>query len=419
MKWRLPIGSLARTSLQVMVWQGVRLVCLAAWIVVAARGLGAQDYGIFSGIAGTASALAGLVGLGSGMLMYQYSASDASRFSPYWKQTWVLCAFTSLPLALLLFPAVLGSASISLTGISLIAASEILAFPYVTNAAFAFAAHERMGWAAALPAASALLRLIAIVAFSVLPIAHSLDHYLFLHLLASLGGAAFALLAVKRLLAPRPQRWQMQPGDLRHGAGHAASWTSTTAVTTFDKSLVLRAGGDTTAGLYAACYRIAAVAAMPLDAMVMSAMPRLFRANQDPERHRRLVLAMTAAAAAYTGIVAALLWWGAALLPHVLGPDFAAAVPDLRWMGLFVLGYSLRQIGCNVLVGRGFKLRKTLIEAMGLLAMALLSAWLIPRYGLTGAIWMVICAEIGMASAAWATLWLSAGKAAPRVTAPR
>ncbi|MCC7635774.1 lipopolysaccharide biosynthesis protein [Stenotrophomonas rhizophila] len=414
MKWRLPIGSLARTSLQVMVWQGVRLVCLAAWIVVAARGLGAQHYGIFSGIAGTASALAGLVGLGSGMLMYQYSASDPSRFSPYWKQTLVLCALTSLPLAALLFPSVLGSASISLSGITLIAASEILAYPYVTNAAFAFAAHERMGWAAALPAASALLRLIAIVAFSLLPIQRDLDHYLLLHLLASLGGAAFALVAVNRLLAPQPQRWQMQPGDLRHGAAHAASWTSTTAVTTLDKSLVLRAGGDTITGLYAACYRIAAVAAMPLDAMVMSSMPRLFRANQEQERHRRLVLAMAAAAAAYTGIIAALLWWGAAVLPRLLGPDFAPAVPALRWMGLFVLGYSLRQIGCNVLVGRGLKLRKTLIEAIGLLTMALLSAWLIPRHGLTGAVWMVICAEIGMASAAWVTLWLSVGKKAAR-----
>ncbi|MFN4160857.1 MAG: lipopolysaccharide biosynthesis protein [Stenotrophomonas sp.] len=418
MKWRLPIGSLARTSLQVMVWQGLRLVCLAAWIVVAARGLGAQDYGIFSGIAGTASALAGLVGLGSGMLMYQYSASAPSRFSPYWKQTLVLCALTSLPLAVLLFPSVLGSASISLTGIALIAASEILAFPYVTNAAFAFAAHERMGWAAALPAASALLRLIAILVFSVLPIQRDLDHYLFLHMLASLGGAVFALLAVKRLLAPQPQRWQMQPGDLRHGAGHAASWTSMTAVTTFDKSLVLRAGGDTTAGLYTACYRIAAVAAMPLDAMVMSAMPRLFRADQAPARHHRLVLTMAAAAATYTVIVAALLWSGAAFLPYLLGPDFAPAVPALRWMGLFVLGYSLRQIGCHVLVGRGFKLRKTFIEAIGLLTMSLLSAWLIPRYGLTGAIWMVICAETGMALATWMTLLLSGGKAAAHDRAP-
>lgn len=162
-------GKLVRTSLQVMIWQGVRLVCLAGWIVMAARTLGAQDYGVFSGIAGTASALAGLAGLGSGMLMFQYSASDHAKFSRYWKQTWVLCGLTSLPLALLLFPSVLGSASISTIGIALIAASEILAFPFVTNAAFAFSAHERMGWAAALPAISALLRLIAISVFGLLP----------------------------------------------------------------------------------------------------------------------------------------------------------------------------------------------------------------------------------------------------------
>lgn len=365
MKWPLSPGKLVRTSLQVMIWQGVRLVCLAGWIVMAARTLGAQDYGVFSGIAGTASALAGLAGLGSGMLMFQYSASDHAKFSRYWKQTWVLCGLTSLPLALLLFPSVLGSASISTIGIALIAASEILAFPFVTNAAFAFSAHERMGWAAALPAISALLRLIAISVFGLLPIDRDLDHYLLLHLLSSLSGAAFALFAVRRLLKPARIPLRIRPSDLRHGAGHAASWTSATAVTTLDKSFVLRAGGDTTAGLYTACYRIAAVAAMPLDAMVMSAMPRLFRAREEGARHGRLVLAMMSAAVGYSAVVALLLWWGAVLLPRLLGPDFAPAVAALRWMGLFILAYSLRQIACHALVGRGFKLRKSMIEAGG------------------------------------------------------
>lgn len=407
MKWAFPRGSLARTSIQVMVWQGVRLLCLAGWIVIAARTLGAQDYGIFSGVTGTASALGGLVGLGSGMLMYQYSASDPSRFSRYWKQTWVLCIASSLPLALLLFPSVLGTGSISAWGIGLIALSEIVAFPFVTNAAFAFSSHERMGWAAALPAINAAFRLIAIVVFSQTLAGQDLNHYLILHLAASLCSSAFSMLAVRRLLKPRPAALQIQGSDLRHGASHAASWTSATAITTLDKAFVLRAGGDTTAGLYAACYRIAAVAAMPLDAMMMSAMPRFFRAHLEGTRHRRLIFTMLAAAAGYTSLVASLLWWGAAFLPDLLGPDFTAAVPALRWMGLFILAYSVRQIACNVLVGRGFRIRKTLIEGGGLIAMAILSAVLIPLHGLKGAVIMLICVESGMAIVAGLTLRLS------------
>lgn len=412
MKFSLPAASLARTSFQVMLWQGMRLICLAGWIVVAARTLGAQNYGVFSGIVGIASALAGLVGLGSGMLMYQYSASDRSRFGRYWKQTRVLCALSSPPLALalLLFSSTSTSDSISLIEVALIASSEILTTPYVTNAAFAFSANERLGWAAALPAITAFFRLTAIAMFGALPIDRDLDHYLLLHLVASVCGAAVALIAVKRLLTPQWHPLQVDCNDLYHGVGHAASWTTATSVTTLDKSFVLHAGGDTTAGLYAACYRLASVAAMPLDAMVMSAMPRLFRAHGDNGRVRRLLFAMFVVAGTYSTFIIALLWSSATLLPYLLGFEFANAVPALRWMGFFILAYSLRQIACQALVGRGLKLRKTFIEGGGLLAMSVLCAILVPRYGLTGAIAMIIAAEAAMAIVAWLTLSLSAAR---------
>lgn len=401
MKLQWPRGGLARTSLKVMCWQGVRLLCLAGWIVVAARTLGAQDYGIFAGVAGSASALAGLVGLGSGMLMYQYSAPDRSCFPRYWKQTLVMCAATGLPLSVVFFLLAASHSSLSNLAIALIAASEVLAFPIVTNSVFAFSANERLGWSAALPAVSAALRLLAIVLYRELPGSHDLTHYLALHLAASIIGAIFALLSARILLRPANVRARISASDLRHGAGHAASWTTATGSTMLDKSFVLHWGGDSTSGLYAATYRIAAVIAMPLDAMVMAAMPRLFRAGRQPEHNRRLLAAMGLATIAYSSGAAILLWLGAPLLPWLLGRDFAAAGPAMRWMGLFVLAYSLRQIGCHALIGRGMKVRKTAVEAGGLILMSILSVLLIPTHGVLGAAWMIIGAEAAMATTAW------------------
>jgi hypothetical protein len=150
-----------------MFWQGIRMLCLAAWIIVGARVLGADNYGLFSGTVGTASALAGLVGLGGGMLMYQYAAADRSRFARYWKQCLLLCVISAGPLSLVFY--LLSAGLLSWPALCLIALSEIVAFPFVTNAAFALSANDRMGWSAALPALNALLRLAAICIFSALP----------------------------------------------------------------------------------------------------------------------------------------------------------------------------------------------------------------------------------------------------------
>lgn len=397
---RLPrLGGLARTSLLVMFWQGTRMLCLAAWIIVGARVLGADNYGLFSGTVGTASALAGLVGLGGGMLMYQYAAADRSRFARYWKQCLLLCVISAGPLSLVFY--LLSAGLLSWPALCLIALSEIVAFPFVTNAAFALSANDRMGWSAALPALNALLRLAAIGIFSALPASAGLTAYLALHLAASASSALLSLLAVRCLLKPEHATARISRSDLVHGGGHAAAWSSSVGVTTLDKSFVLHAGGSAIAGQYSAAYRIAAVLAMPLDAMIMSAMPRLFRAQRDNAQYRRLVASMILAALGYGIVASVVLGYGAHMLPHLLGNDFTAAIPGLQWMGLFVVGYSLRQIGCHTLLGRGWKLRKFLVEALGLVLMAVLSAFWIPAYGLQGAVWMIITAEAVMAFIAW------------------
>jgi len=385
-----------------MFWQGIRMLCLAAWIIVGARVLGADNYGLFSGTVGTASALAGLVGLGGGMLMYQYAAADRSRFARYWKQCLLLCVISAGPLSLVFY--LLSAGLLSWPALCLIALSEIVAFPFVTNAAFALSANDRMGWSAALPALNALLRLAAICIFSALPASADLTAYLALHLAASACSALLALLAVRCLLTPGPAKARISRSDLMHGSGHAVAWSSSVGVTTLDKSFVLHAGGSAVAGQYSVVYRIAAVIAMPLDSMVLSAMPRLFRAQRNNVQYRHLVISMLLAALSYGAIASIALSYGARLLPHLIGIEFTAAIPGLQWMGLFVTTYSLRLIGCNTLIGRGWKLRRFLVEAIGLTLMAVLSRLWIPVYGLQGAVWMIITAESVMAALAWLTL---------------
>lgn len=46
------------------------MVCLVVWIIFGVCVLGVIDYGLFFGMVGMVLVFVGLVGLGSGMLMY-------------------------------------------------------------------------------------------------------------------------------------------------------------------------------------------------------------------------------------------------------------------------------------------------------------------------------------------------------------
>ena len=395
-------GGLAVSSLIVMVWQAVRLLMLAIGVIFAARVLGPQGYGIFSGTVGLATTLAGFVGLGIGLLMYQRVAISPIEFSHRWRQTTAVTLVSGLVFAGVFVPLaqmVLGAMSSQI--IILVAISEIVLFPQVGAAAFAFAAHEKMGWAAALPAWSATLRLGAIMFFSWLPTIHDLAHYLVYHLVASAAGSLSAWICVNCFLRPSRMPLSIKKSDLYEGIAFSAVWFTGGAMASLDKSLVLRIGGSVMTGLYASAYRFASVLAMPIDAMVMSAMPRLFRAGAGGGGHSRLVAYMVLATLSYGVVVGGVLWLAAAGLPWLLGQQFEKAVLALRWMSLFIPIYGMRQLGSQLLVAEGKKMSRAIVDVGALAVMVLLANVFIPRWGLAGAVGMLLATETLLALVIW------------------
>lgn len=390
----LPSGRLARSSVLVMVWQGVRLTMLAAWAIVVARALGAEGYGRFAGFAGLASAVAGFCGLGLGLLMYQRVVIAPQDFGARWKQALVATLASGIGLSVFF---VLASSLLfadgDLQAFVLVALSEIVLFPFVSLAAFAFAAHDRMGWSASLPALAATLRMLAVAIFLALPIDVTLFAYLVFHLAASVAAALFSLAAVNNLLRPTSTPFTLAASDLKQGVGFAATWFSGIALSSFDKSLVLWWGNSHIAGLYAAAYRIASIFAMPIDSLVMAAMPRFFREGANKGTAGKLILYICGATIGYAVAVGVLLWFAANLLPLFLGDEFAAAVPALRWLCLLIPLYGLRQVAAQLLLAYDLKRLRIVAEGGALILMSCLAAVLIPQYGLRGSVAMLLCTE--------------------------
>ena len=371
-----------------------------------ARALGPEGYGAFAGIAGFGSALGGFTGMGLGLVMYQEVARQPSVFGFRWRQTLVVTMVTGSLFALAFV--LLGACLLvyrDLVVMTGIAFSEVVCFPLVTTAAFAFAAHERMGWSAAFPALLGAFRVLAVLVFLTLDDTPTLAAYVWFHAGASALFAGIALVLVYIALRPGAAPFQLRFSDLREGLGFSAVWVTGNALASVDKTLVMRLAGNEVAGLYASAYRFATVLALPMDALVMAAMPRLFRDGGGVQSNPALVPRMALVTLGYGLCAGGGLWVLADLLPWLLGEGFAGGVHAVRMMALFLPCYGLRVLAGNLLMARGCKTQRVLIEWAGLGFLVTFGYWRIPTHGLDGALMTIISAELALAVTGWYVLF--------------
>lgn len=400
---RLRPGRLAQDTARVAIWQAVRIGGQAVWVLLIARLLGPGGYGAFAGAAGLATALGGFVGLGLGLVMLQDVARDPSLFGDRWRQASLTCLVSGALLAALFVACAslwLGR-RVPLSVLAAIGLSELLLFPFVSVAAFAFSSRHRMGTAAALPAMMAMGRVAAALAFWIIARDRSLQVYVWFHAGATLLCSVAAWQWVRRALQPLPAPYRLRRRDLGEGLSFSAVWMAGNALSSLDKTLVLRLAGAEVAGLYSAAYRLAAVLAMPVEALTMAAGPRLFRHGGGVEKQPGLIAGLLLATLVCSLLAGGALWALADLLPWLLGARFAPAVTAARGMALFVPCYGLRLLGSNVLMASNGKLLRAGIETAGLLLLIILAGAWLPAHGLSGAVAMICVTEAVLAAAVW------------------
>lgn len=400
---KVPRGRVARDTVLVLAWQLCRMAALAAWVVLAARSLGVEGYGVFAGVAGLATALAGFSGLGMGYLTYREVALRPECFNGYWPKTMVSYLASGAVLGVCLaFVAFAMFPEVPAASIWLIALSEVLAYPFVSASAYALAAHERLGWSAALPALAGAVRLLALLVFMASGAGGGVGGYLWFHLGSSMIAATVSLMAVRLLLKPDSSlaaipSWR----DLRESLPFSAVWFTGIAMTSLDKALVLRLAGPEVSGLYAAAHRLASLVALPMDSLVMAMTPRMFRRGGLGGSDNGLMRHSVAAILAF-GLVAALLVFVIApFLPWLLGSDYRAAADAVHGIALMIPFYGLRQLGGHVLVTYDRRMTRVAIDAGALVLMALTAVWWVPSHGVAGAVAMIVCAEAFLATLTW------------------
>ncbi|MBP1474678.1 lipopolysaccharide biosynthesis protein [Frateuria sp. MAH-13] len=408
---------LATNTAVASAWLAIRASSQALWAVAIARTLGPQGYGSFAGVAGVASALGALSGLGFGLVMLQDATREPNQFGPAWRRAVLMVVVTGTALLLGFIPLArtVTTTSLDLQTMLAIGIPELICFPLTIVCSYAFQTRERFGWAGGMYTLVPIGNILAILVFWFSGLPRTLQTYAPFHATLAVCSMVAGIWTVHSRLRPNKAGLSMSKRDLAEGMGFSLVRVVDLALTSLDKSLVLRYAGAEVAGVYTSAFRLVAVLTLPVTSLSMAALPKLFKLDVQKSQ-RRFVEVLFLCGLAYGLVAIPIMWLLAHVLPWLLGPAFEDASRAARWMAAVPLAYGLNAIACNVLIASHRRHLRLLSQASGVGLLCLLSWLIIPRYQLLGACVTISLAMAGTCTILWSLAWLTAR---PAASAPR
>lgn len=372
----LPRGPIALATLRTSFVLAIRLVVQAGTLLLLAHLLGPSNFGSLA----AAVALAVLHGVMSTFGTHLSLLRDLSN-NPVLREealplalgTTALCGSGLLALYLALSFAWLGGALADPLVIACIGVSEILLQPFVLVAAMERHARGQVAGSQLLLASPQLLRLLACCAIWWSATETPLQAYAIGHLLAVAAVLAAIVLSLPQAW-PAPGCWRLPDRrQWRENFGYAVMGLSGTGPGELDKALAVHLLPLGLAGVYAAASRVVGALVIPVVAVVLSAMPRLFR--EAGSAHAALQNRLLAAAAGYGVLAALVVWVASPVVDWLFGPAYAGIGQTVRWLAFAIPGMALRFATMNVLTTVNLPWARIAIEVSGLALLAALAWW--------------------------------------------
>lgn len=371
----LSLGLGARGALQVVLFIGL------------ARLMGPAELGTFTAVLAIMNILSFMVGLGSNLLLVRDLAAAQAPAADLLGRSLKLVFASALPLGVAgIALTVLVLPDVRLGAIVAVAVAELVFTP-LSDLAMRF--HQGLGQFRAMAVVSAAPVLARVAALAAIAVAGgSLDalEWCLLYLLA--GAVACAVIWSWLVRVHGGPRWGLGGARALAATGSylAASNVAIRTTADGDKALMARWAGAHDTGVYAAAHRLVDVVLIPVMAALEAAMPRLFRAGAAGGHGiLRLGAQLLSLPLLYACGAAVALYFGAALVPWLLGADYRDGVAVLQWLAglppLMCLRYFLR----SILLGAGHVPLIGGIDIGGAIVALAISAWLIPQLSWQGA----------------------------------
>lgn len=393
-------GPIARGTIRTSAVLGLRLVVQAGTLLLVARLLGPQDFGAFAGVAALAVTLGTLSTFGMHLVLLAALSRGLGSRDELLARTLPVtlsCGGMLLAVFLLVCTTLLGDLAVPLTVLLAIGVAETLIQPLLALPTWEMTARGEPARSQLLAVFPLALRLISVI--GVLWMAPEEPLMLFGYAYLCASAAALAVVSAGRLspwLPPRRWRWP-ERAQWREAAGYALLNVTAMGSAELDKTLAVRLLPATDAGLYAAAQRVVGAVTLPVSAMLLSALPRLFREGSERSaRTPSLLVWIFIVAAAYGLVLATALWFVAPMIAGLFGVAYQGILETIRWLCLAVPAMTLRIATANILMTMGKAWMRVTIEVIGLLALLAAAIFLTVWLGAPGMPIALACVEWGM-----------------------
>ena len=406
--------SLKRNSAWMLSGQSLSMAFQALYFVLIGRAIGSHEYGAFVGVASLISVLAQFSGLGMDLIIIR----DVSRNPKAFARSWGL----ALELTTLGFVVV--------TGIALVIGQFILSpevrvlipFIAISDAFFARISvlcskayqgfSQFRGSAQIMMLTNAARALFAGLLYAMVMVLHvQATAYLWtrIYWISSLGVALLSLILVTRAFG-MPAWAKITGKELSEGFSFSLSSSSISVYNDVDKTMLVSMGMNDAAGIYAAAYRIVDTASTPIYSVFAAAFPQFFREGSKSVKHACVFsLKLLKKTSYYSIAAAALMFFTAPLLSHILGGSFARSSEALRWLCLLPLIRCFHYAGGTTITGSVSQWYRTVQQIAVALLNIGLNAWLIPIYSWRGAAAASLLSDAALAAMNWICVaWLIA-----------
>lgn len=394
-------GPIARGTIRTTFVLGLRLAVQAGTLLIVARLLGPYRFGAFAGLTSLAVILGTLSNFGTHLVLLSEVSRDPARRQfvlAYAVPTTLFCGAGLMAIYLSLSTLALGDAAIAWHVLIAIGVTETLLQPLFGLSTTEHLALGRIARSQLLTILPLILRLTAAAAAWFLHFYDPLTTYAYGYLVASLIALTIATITLPAPW-PRPSTWRFaSKTEMNAAAGYAALGLTAASPAELDKTLAAKVLPLGAAGVYAVGARVIGATTLPVIAMMLSALPRLFREGQtEPKRTSHLLSWIFGATMAYSLALTVALWFLASLFDWAFGAKYVGLGHMIRWLCFATIGMSLRMAAGSVLMTLDRPWMRVGFEFAGMVILVIAAAMLTTRFGAIGMPLALACSEWGMA----------------------
>lgn len=393
-------GPIARATIRTSFVLGLRLLVQAGTLLLVARMLGPADYGAFAAIAALAVLMGTFATFGTHLVLLAEISKKPDQRQPvlaYAVPTTLISGSVLFLLYLAAGQFWLANASVPLQVIACIGLTETLLLPLYLLPATEELALEKTARSQLLVIFPLALRMAVASIVMLLAPVQPLALFAWLYLATALL-ALVCMKVYKHDAWLQPKHWKLpNRTQLKHSVGYATLSLTAAGPSELDKMLAVKLLPLGVSGLYAAASRVIGAATLPVTALLLSALPRLFRqAGEHSAQSQRLNRWIYLSVLIYGMALAGLLWFAAPAVQWLFGSQYQGMGDMLRWLCLAVPGLVLRMTVANELMASNKPWLRAVFEVLGMATLAIAAFALYPQFGAKGMALALAASEWGM-----------------------